>query len=240
MEALLYSILLVYFLLGGLIMAKVNQGKDPDFRSQNWLKYVVYLILTNLLFIVIMFWPSRFYLIGYAILALGSFEITRLTYESRDYRTGATTLLIFGILAWFFSHFSRLPGKYLFFTLFMTTVFDAFSQLGGQLFGRRKLVPAISPNKTVEGLISGLLAALLTAGMIHGLLARSVAQSMLLGLGITAFAFIGDLSASYCKRKFNTKDFSKLIPGHGGVLDRFDSLIVAGTFVWVLEKTIGL
>jgi phosphatidate cytidylyltransferase len=127
-----------------------------------------------------------------------------------------------------------MPKRYLFYTLFLTTVFDAFSQLSGQLLGKRKLVPKISPNKTYEGLFGGLLFALFTAVLIHKLLFISIGQSFILGLGISGFAFLGDLLASYCKRRFQIKDFSKLIPGHGGILDRFDSFITAGAFMLII------
>jgi phosphatidate cytidylyltransferase len=55
-----------------------------------------------------------------------------------------------------------------------------------------------------------------------------------LGIGIATFAFFGDISASFIKRKFGVKDFSHLIPGHGGFLDRFDSLIFSGLFIYVI------
>ena len=231
MEAKLYLILLSYFLVGGLVMARVTRNKDAAFRKSNWTKYVVYLIIVNALFLSILFWPSLFQLFCLLIIAGGVYEIVALTVKGKQRKLGIIALAILAGFSLLFYQFSQLPPKYLFYTLFLTTVFDAFSQLSGQLFGKRKLVPTISPNKTYEGLLGGLGFALLTAVLIHELLSLSIGQSFMLGLGVAAFAFMGDLLASYCKRRFHTKDFSKLIPGHGGVLDRFDSFIATGSFM---------
>ncbi|RLD54525.1 MAG: hypothetical protein DRJ05_14495 [Bacteroidetes bacterium] len=116
------------------------------------------------------------------------------------------------------------------------TVFDAFSQISGQLLGKRKLFPKISPNKTVEGLFGGFMASIFTSFMIRDLLGINEIQSVAIGFGVSLFAFAGDFLASYCKRKFGIKDFSNLIPGHGGFLDRFDSLILGGLFMYLLTK----
>ena len=70
--------------------------------------------------------------------------------------------------------------------------------------------------------------------MIHDLLDLNILQSIALGFGVSSFAFLGDISSSLIKRKFEVKDFSKLIPGHGGFLDRFDSLIFSGLFMYLI------
>jgi phosphatidate cytidylyltransferase len=113
----------------------------------------------------------------------------------------------------------------------IVTVFDAFSQLTGQLFGKTKLVPTISPNKTWEGLIGGLASAILISMLFSSLIALPILKTMALGLVISLFAFCGDLLASISKRKFGIKDFSNLLPGQGGFVDRFDSLIFASVIV---------
>lgn len=240
MEHKLYVILLIYFLLGGLIMARVNRNKAPAYKKKNWLKYFVYLLIVNTLFISILFWPLLFHTLCLLILTLGFYELLALVSPFKKVKLGLATLMVYAGLAFFFYHFSLLPARYLFYTLFLTTIFDAFSQLSGQLFGKRKLAPRISPNKTYEGLFGGLFFALFTAMIIHELLSLSVGQSFLLGIGLTATALLGDLLASFCKRRFNTKDFSRLIPGHGGVLDRFDSFIVAGSFMLLITKILHM
>lgn len=96
--------------------------------------------------------------------------------------------------------------------------FDAFSQFFGQLFGKQALLKKISPNKTIEGSTGGLLICILTSFCTFG--------SVWKGCYIAFFALAGDLLASFVKRKAGIKDFSRLLPGQGGVLDRFDSYIL--------------
>jgi phosphatidate cytidylyltransferase len=118
--------------------------------------------------------------------------------------------------------------------LLILSIFDGFSQITGQLLGRTKLFPKISPNKTVEGLIGGALIALLSALVFKSLIIGTPLKAILLAAVIAVFAFAGDAAKSIYKRKYNVKDFSNLIPGHGGFLDRFDSLIAAGAGVALL------
>jgi len=111
---------------------------------------------------------------------------------------------------------------------------DAFSQLWGRLLGKHKLCPHLSPGKTVEGSCGGLLTTAVVAflcGSVYGELStpRLVALGVLTALGAVA----GDLLFSAIKRAAGIKDFSGLLPGQGGVLDRFDSLILAApVFYW--------
>lgn len=107
----------------------------------------------------------------------------------------------------------------------MTT--DAAAYAGGRAFGRRKLAPTISPNKTVEGAIFGWLGgfgAVLALDQIFGLDA-TLYPLVLLALALPVFSQLGDLAESRLKRALDVKDSSNLIPGHGGVLDRLDSLL---------------
>lgn len=107
-----------------------------------------------------------------------------------------------------------------------TWAFDTFSYFGGKLWGRHKVAPRTSPNKTVEGLV---------AGVIGGTLAVAVAglymdwldapESIVIGLIVCAVAYVGDLFESLIKRDIGVKDSGSLLGGHGGVLDRFDALL---------------
>ena len=101
--------------------------------------------------------------------------------------------------------------------------------------GKRKILPSISPSKTAEGLLGGMMMALLSSFLLRGLLENSINKTIILAAGIILFAFAGDTATSWYKRKYGVKDFGKIIPGHGGVLDRFDSLIAGGAFVALLQ-----
>ncbi|PJJ99992.1 phosphatidate cytidylyltransferase [Lysobacteraceae bacterium NML75-0749] len=107
---------------------------------------------------------------------------------------------------------------------------DSGAYFAGRRFGKRKLAPIISPNKTVEGLIGGLLCALLV-GLGFGLLAGATAAQLpwlAAAVLLTALAsVVGDLFESLLKRQAGVKDSGTLIPGHGGILDRIDSVLAA-------------
>ena len=113
---------------------------------------------------------------------------------------------------------------------------DTGAYLGGRWFGRRPLAPRVSPNKTVEGLIVGMVFAVI------GVWLASRYQSwfpgthaLLLGLGIAVFAPIGDLFESFVKREAGTKDAGTLFGAHGGALDRLDAVLfaaVVGYYIW--------
>jgi phosphatidate cytidylyltransferase len=117
-----------------------------------------------------------------------------------------------------------------------TFVGDTGAYLGGRAVGHQKLAPRISPNKTVEGLLCGIVAAILAvwiAGLYQDWLAGT--DALLLGLGVALAAPIGDLFESYIKRDAGLKDTGRLFGAHGGALDRLDAILftlVVGYYVW--------
>lgn len=129
------------------------------------------------------------------------------------------------------------------FTLLGTWGFDTAAFYTGTKLGRHKILPKISPNKSLEGLLAGIAAVLLISIFLPDfLLPGSVNASLYRAawvLVISAGAFAGDVVESAFKRKLEVKDSSAMIPGHGGFLDRFDSLIITAPlsllfFWWVL------
>lgn len=106
-----------------------------------------------------------------------------------------------------------------------TAACDTGAYLVGSAFGRHKLIPHISPRKTWEGLAGGFLGAIVATVALSGLLGLSLPLAVLLGLLICAAAVTGDLSESFLKRAVGAKDSGHLIPGHGGMLDRLDSVL---------------
>jgi phosphatidate cytidylyltransferase len=115
---------------------------------------------------------------------------------------------------------------------------DAAAYYGGRAFGRHKLAPSISPNKTVEGSIAGLAGSIL-AGVLLGswLLQRQIPFLILASLAAAIAGQLGDLAESALKRSSGVKDSSSLLPGHGGMLDRLDSLLFAApVFYWLFHS----
>lgn len=114
---------------------------------------------------------------------------------------------------------------------------DSFALFGGMLFGKHKLAPKLSPKKTVEGAACGLLGAMVSMvayGLVVGHwfhIPMSLPLLALYGALGSVFSQLGDLSFSYIKRQYGLKDFGNIFPGHGGVLDRFDSVIFCAPLI---------
>jgi phosphatidate cytidylyltransferase len=117
-----------------------------------------------------------------------------------------------------------------------TFVGDTGAYMGGRMFGRRKLAPRISPNKTLEGLVIGFISGVVAvwfAGIYEEWMTG--VQALILGAAVAAAAPIGDLFESYLKRDAGTKDTGRLFGAHGGALDRLDAVLftgVVGFYVW--------
>jgi len=111
---------------------------------------------------------------------------------------------------------------------------DTFAYLVGKYFGKHKLAPKISPKKTIEGAIGGLLGTVLVSWVLHITMRQfGLTDSIIIAVLVFVFGMLGDLLVSRLKRSMNIKDSGTLLPGHGGFLDRFDSLLLAGPIVYL-------
>jgi phosphatidate cytidylyltransferase len=123
----------------------------------------------------------------------------------------------------------------LLFTVLTTVAVDTGAYFVGKSLGKRKLAPTLSPGKTVEGAVGGFAAAVVTAALLALWLRMPLPFAVVAGILIGLVSQAGDLSKSAIKREIGVKDFGALIPGHGGVLDRFDSLMfTAPTIYWLV------
>ena len=109
---------------------------------------------------------------------------------------------------------------------------DTFAYFTGYLFGKHKLIPKVSPKKTVEGSIGGIIGSTVGCIIFGYLFNLDMTAMVIIGSIGSIVAQFGDLFASSIKRYVGIKDYGKLIPGHGGVLDRFDSVILVAPFVY--------
>ena len=229
----IYLIILAYFILGGIGFYLINRKKDPAVARQSYVKFGTYFVIIHLLFFSIVIEPVVFRGLAVLIAAAGIYELIRLFRHDGNRRKlfFLFSLIIYGLLTAGFLHFTGLQRELILFSFLILSIFDSFSQITGQLWGKIKLVPAISPNKTLGGLIGGFAVAMVSALLLSDLYTQPAGKLILLSAGLVVFAFCGDLAASFYKRKFKVKDFSSLIPGHGGILDRFDSLIGGGAWI---------
>lgn len=123
-------------------------------------------------------------------------------------------------------HFRAGPLGLMLFLLILTEINDAAQYMWGKLFGKRPIVPKISPKKTVEGLIGGVATCAVFSILLAPLLTPlNLLWAALVGVLIGVGGFFGDVTLSALKRDIEIKDFGTLLPGHGGLLDRIDSLI---------------
>ncbi len=164
----------------------------------------------------------------------------------RDQKEGAFSSwawTVAGILyiGWLLSHFVALRGlefgrDWVFFALFITFAYDSAAYFVGRAWGRHYLAPSISPRKTWEGAIGGISGAILVSLLLVWLLdlppSFSYGQAVPLAILVSVFGQLGDLFESMFKRNMGVKDSGRGVPGHGGFLDRMDSMVFTGVIVY--------
>jgi phosphatidate cytidylyltransferase len=226
-----------YFLIGGIATWRVNiNRRSSEIESrERWKKLAFYFLIVHVVILAILSGGWYFTLLAGALVGLGLGELLRAV-ARRPGRPSAAlraALLLYLACGFTFIQFARLSStEMILFVYVIVLTFDGFSQIAGQLFGRHKLAPQVSPGKTVEGLLGGLVMAAVSALPLSGWTGIGRGPAIALSLLIAASALLGDLAASAVKRACQVKDYGTSIPGHGGVLDRFDSFIAAGGLFW--------
>lgn len=187
-------------------------------------------------------------LFGMLIYTLSYVMIKRLT----DRLTDALTL--YAMFVYIVGCFSSIVmirinenGKFMYLLVFLGAwVCDTFAYFVGMFFGKHKLIPEISPKKTIEGSIGGIVFTLI-AFVIYGVIVNNAFSANLsyvhlcvLGIVLPIVSQIGDLVASTVKRAYSIKDYGSLFPGHGGVLDRFDSVMLVAPTLFITNVILNL
>jgi phosphatidate cytidylyltransferase len=232
-----FLLIIISFIIGGgAIILKGIKSNDLLKNKERWIKYFIYLGIVQLIILAICYHD----LIRYISPILVGAGLMEVFYAWK--KSGQRPIILFMSLFFFlivsvffigFSFCGDMPKQLL--VYLFVFLFDGFSQITGQLVGKHKLSPKISPNKTIEGACGGFISVLLASFFIgtepfNNNLVSIVFLPLLIGL----LALSGDLLASYFKRLCHVKDYSKLIPAHGGVLDRFDSFIFSGAVYWFI------
>ncbi len=159
----------------------------------------------------------------------------RFTFDQASFMLFAT--LYVGVAFYFLLEMRMIGLNYFLFILFLVWATDSGAYFVGKSLGKRKLWPAISPNKTIGGAVGGLiLAVIIGVGfqLIHPF-DYSYSYIIIISIIISISGQLGDLVASAIKRHYDIKDFGKLLPGHGGVLDRVDSLLFVFIVLQLLQ-----
>lgn len=138
-----------------------------------------------------------------------------------------TSILSIELISVLCKYLSYDAGLVILFLLFLTAANDIFQYICGKLFGHKQLAPVISQNKTYEGALGGVvLTTILSMIIAPYVISVSILIAASIGALIALLGIAGDLNISYLKRRVNVKDAGKSLPGHGGLLDRIDSLIL--------------
>ncbi|MFD2908252.1 phosphatidate cytidylyltransferase [Flavobacterium ardleyense] len=179
---------------------------------------------------------------GIAILIIAYFLINKVTLKQISGICFALMLCYY-----IFPHLALLRAttfgvKALIFLVVVTELNDVFQYLMGKFFGKNKITPIISPNKTWEGFVGGVfLTVILSIILGSFLLPSCFLTNSVIGLTLGVLGFFGDVFMSYLKRKTNVKDTGTLLPGHGGLLDRMDSLVFnTPVFFWIAPLLLTL
>ena len=194
---------------------------------------------------------TPFWYIIAVLYLLGAFGVLvylhqKLTFSSFTYAVCGSMLITFGMSAIPLAANNHASSSFFFVLIFLLPwMADGGGYFIGSKFGKRKLCPKISPKKTVEGALGGLVFCLISAllmGIIFQLIIRDYRINffaiILLALLDSAVSILGDLSFSLIKRHLSIKDYGSFFPGHGGVLDRFDSIIFTAPVVIAVNVAI--
>ncbi len=187
--------------------------------------------------------PSGGAVLGILVLAMLLFGIAMTSNKELSFAEIASVFFAALVIPYLFSSAIRLVGQgggdahkgrlLAYLPIIGAFASDTFAYLTGRAFGRHKLCPEISPHKTVEGSIGGIVMAPLLLLLYLFLISKGYGyrvnylSAVACGIGSAFAGQLGDLSMSFVKRHCGIKDFGKLLPGHGGILDRFDSILFA-------------
>ena len=187
--------------------------------------------------------------LAFAVISGLAFPVARTTDLAGGVNRLGLSLLGVLYVGFFTPHFVLLRNavnadvgwRWVLFTVFVAMGSDSGAYGAGRAFGRHKLAPAVSPSKTVEGALGGLVGAMLIAAFCRAVFFSRLggSEALVLGAVIGVLAQFGDLCESALKRAFGAKDSGWIIPGHGGILDRLDSLLFPFVFAYYYAAVIG-
>ena len=181
------------------------------------------------------------------VFAVAVFQNEKLPVNEAGLLASASVYIIAAFTCMVYVRDLRYPGLFMFLMLLVVSfATDIFAYFTGFLIGKHKLIPAVSPKKTVEGAVGGIVFCvlfLLLFGFIVEKCTGASANYLVLGIGgvfMSVISQIGDLVMSLIKRKYGIKDYGKLFPGHGGILDRCDSVLAVTIVISIIGTYFGM
>ena len=236
------------------VVAVFEISKCLDFHKNMFLTVPLYLVALGLPIFRCFVSSNAFFLSHVPLIFIGLL-IYMLSYvmirKNKD--SLSEIVLLYALTTFIISGFSSIlmvrlmfNGEAIYLLVFLGAwICDTFAYFTGMLFGKHKLIPEISPKKTVEGAIGGIVFTVIGFA-IYCLIWNSLSDYKLSYLTLCIYGFVlsiasqfGDLIASSIKRQYNLKDYGAIFPGHGGVLDRFDGVLLVAPFLYVLNHFIG-
>ena len=212
-------------------LLKVRERQKPIHIAVKLLSALSYL------FIVISAMGSKSFAIDYRLLILDMFVcflplivLDKKDYDAEDALVLVAATLFLGISFNFLIVVRNINLLYLLYVVLVTIMSDTFAHFFGTKIGKVKLCPKVSPNKTVEGMVGGVAFGTFIASMFFLTFINPVANIfyvVVVSLALSIIAEFGDLVFSSIKRRYDVKDYGNIMPGHGGVLDRLDSMLFA-------------
>ena len=215
------------FVLGAAGMVLANRRVAPEVARQRWLKIGVFFAIVHgvLGFALLGTTALRWLFLGLVGGCLVEFaRAWRRVPPPRPARAWVVAVALTSAAA---AGTLRSHAGVLLWCFLVVACADGFAQVCGQIFGRHALAPGLSPAKTIEGALGGMAAAAVGSVALRAGAALSVVTALAWGVAVFAAGLCGDLAASWLKRRAGIKDYSNVLPGQGGLLDRFDSLIGA-------------
>ena len=231
-----------YWLVGMVILVGLvgtreffNGFRAMDIHPSDAIAYVSMFVLYTLN----CFWPMEHeYILAWLVASIMASSIYIFKIDQRKIEDAMATML--GIIYVIFMSFHVVlvdqTGEYsilIWLVLLSAFCTDIFAYFTGYLIGKHKLAPVLSPKKTIEGAVGGALGSVICCGLFGYLVVPDILiHCLIIGLIGGILSQCGDLTASAYKRKMGIKDYGNLIPGHGGIMDRFDSVLFTAPVVY--------
>jgi len=226
------------FIIGAVAMHSANRKVKKQERNFYWFKFFTYYCITHCMVLAVISGKTLFSVIVVIVAVGGAFEMFKATSRAQFSKPvvpisawGIYLMAGFGTIC-FAVHCPPAAALYVY---LIVCVLDGYSQIVGQLAGKHKLSAAISPNKTIEGSAGGAVFAIVTAIVFRSFVHFDFASALGCGALLACAGIGGDLLASRYKRLCGIKDFSSIVPGQGGVIDRFNSFMAAAPVFMIMQ-----